>query len=184
MWTLPKDLFKPKAKESLADRVVKIAKSLIGQKEISGNAGFKDPGFQKRMAEVGWRKGEAWCAYTGELIWKEAFTIQHPLYAAIDKLFSASAVKTWENFKASKLFKTGQVPKKGALAIWRHGNGWTGHLGVVVNDLDGPDFGTVEGNTNAAGGREGIEVDDKGRKTGLPVSSNGLNLLGFVYLPE
>lgn len=184
MWRIPPILFKPIPAESLTDRVVKIARSLIGQKEIAGNAGFNDPGFQKRMAEVGWKKTEAWCAYTGELIWKEAFTAQHVLYAELDKCFSASAVTTWENFKRSKRFKTGQTPKRGALAIWRHGKGWQGHLAVVVDEMPKPDFQTVEGNTNAAGGREGIEVADKTRKTGEPFKAKGLNLIGFVYLPE
>lgn len=185
MWTIPPNLFfKRKLTDSLADRVVMIAKSIVGQKEISGNAGFKDPGFQKRMVEVGWKKLEAWCAYTGELAWKEAFTTQHPLYAELDKCFSASAVKTWENFKKSKHFKTGQVPKRGALVIWRHGSGWQGHLGIVIKELPKPDFETVEGNTNAAGGREGVEVANKMRRTGEPFKAKGLNILGFVYLPE
>lgn len=184
MWRIPPVFFKPLPAESLAERVAKIASSLIGQKEISGNAGFKDPGFQKRMVEVGWKKKEAWCAYAGELIWKEAFTIQHPLYAELDKLFSASAVTTWNNFKKSKYFKTGQQPKKGALAIWQLGKTASGHLGVVIVELPVPGFETVEGNTNAAGGREGIEMADKIRKTGEPFKAKGLNLLGFVYLPE
>jgi hypothetical protein len=184
MWTLPPIAFKKEPGESLADRVVRIAKSLVGQKEISGNAGFKDPGFQKRMQEVGWIKGHAWCTYTGELIWKESFTPQHPLYAEVDKCFSALATKTWSNFKASKLFKTGQLPKRGALAIYQYGKGYTGHLAVVVDKLPVPKFSTVEGNTNAAGGREGIEVAEKIRKTGEPFKAKGLNLLGFVYLPE
>lgn len=184
MWSLPPNILKPVAKETLADRVVRIAISLVGQKEVSGNAGFQDAGFLKRMTEVGWKKGEAWCAYTGEIVWKEAFTKDHPLYPELDKLFSASATKTFANFKASKNFKTGQEPKKGALVIWQHGKGWQGHLAIVVEEMDKPDFKTVEGNTNAAGGREGIEVAEKERKTGEPFKSKGLNLLGFVYLPE
>jgi hypothetical protein len=184
MWTIPPFIKEKKPEESLADRVVRIAKSIIGQKEISGNAGFQDPDFQKRMVEVGFVKSHAWCTYTGELIWKEAFIEQHPLYAEIDRCFSSMATVTWQNFKASKLFKTGQLPKRGALAIWKYGNGPSGHLAVVVEEMPAPKFETVEGNTNDSGGREGIEVADKIRRTGEPFKAKGLNLLGFVYLPE
>lgn len=184
MWTIPPIVKKPEPAESLADRVVRIAKSIVGQKEISGNAGFQDPDFQKRMIEVGFKKKEAWCAYTGELVWKEAFGENHPLYPLLDQLFSASATKTFSNFEQNENFTTGQVPKKGALAIWRQGKGWQGHLAIVIEDTPGPEFKTVEGNTNAAGGREGIEVADKIRQTGEPFKAKGLNLLGFVYLPE
>src|SRR5688572_10748543 len=121
MWaiSIPKILSAAANDAPLVERVIAAARSIVGKKEISGNAGFQDPEFQKRMMEVGWKKGEAWCAYTGEEIWKEAFTKDHPLYAELDKLFSAGAVKTYENFKKSDKFETGDKPKLGALVIWR-----------------------------------------------------------------
>lgn len=184
MWTFPPIVTEKKPDESLADHVVRIARSIVGQKELSGNAGFHDPDFQKRMQEVGFKKGEAWCAYTGELIWKEAFGQDHPFYDLLDQLFSASATKTFSNFEQNENFKTGQFPKRGALAIWRYGKGWQGHMGVVTELFNGPAFLSVEGNTNKAGGREGIEVAEKKRRTLEPYKPNGLNLVGFVYLPD
>jgi surface antigen len=178
MWT-----FSPPAKNSLIDRIVEAARSIVGQKETPGNSGFKDPAFQKQMEAVGWQKLQSWCSYTGELIWKTAFNKDHRLYPAIDKLFSGSAVATFANFEHSDLFETGQEPRVGALAIWRHGSGWQGHLGVVVLVVDKNNFRSVEGNTNAAGGREGIEVAEKSRATGLPFNPSGLNLIGFIYPP-
>lgn len=184
MWSIPHLAMVTKPEETLTDRVIRISKSIVGQKEITGNAGFKDPDFEKRMKEVGWKKGESWCAYTGELIWKTAFGKEHPLYTEIDKCFSATAVGTFNNFKKSLHFKNGLVPKKGALAIWQHGSSWQGHLAVTIAEMSRPYFGTVEGNTNAAGGREGVEVATKTRQTGEPFKIKGLNLLGFIYLPE
>lgn len=186
MWTFPGILIKDQQQApalSLADRAVSAAKSIVGQQEQPGNSGFKDPEFEKKMKDTGWKKGEAWCAYTGEEIWKQAFTKDNPLYPELDKLFSGSAVKTFENFSKSEHFKTGDAPRPGALAIWRHGKGWQGHLGVVIEVMPDNKFKTVEGNTNSGGGREGIEVAIKTRKTGLPFAAKGLNLLGFVYLP-
>lgn len=171
-------------KPSLSQLVIAAAKSIIGQKEKPGNSGFTDPLFEARMKSVGWKDGEAWCTYTGELIWKQAITPDHSLYSELNKCFDGSAVKTWQNFKRSKSFKTGSLPKEGALAIFQLGRGWQGHLTVVIELKDAGRFQTVEGNTNGSGGREGIEVAQKIRVTVAPFKSNGLNLLGFVYLPE
>jgi hypothetical protein len=186
MWAIciPKILAAAGNDAPLVDRVIAAARSIIGKREINGNAGFTDPAFQKRMQEVGWKKGEAWCAYTGEEIWKEAFTKDHALYNDIDKLFSASAIKTYENFSKSDKFKTGDEPKPGALVIWRHGSSWQGHLGVVTDVLYGDQFKSVEGNSNTGGSREGIEVVEKLRQLHQPHSLKGLNIEGFVYLPE
>jgi hypothetical protein len=167
----------------LSEKVISAARSIIGQKEISGNLGFNDPVFQKRMMDVGWHKGESWCCYTAELIWKTAFTQSHPLYTEIDKLFSGSAIKTFSNFKDSSHFETGSTPRPAAISIFRHGKGWQGHAGIVVPVIDVKSFHNVEGNTNSTGGREGIEVAEKVRSLGQPFKSDGLNIEGFVYLP-
>lgn len=181
MWSIviPKFPIEP----LLSEKVIAAARSIIGKKEIPGNNGFKDPVFEKRMKDVGWNKGESWCAYTAELIWKAAFTPDHPLYQEIDKLFSGSAIKTFSNFKASPHFETGTIPRYGALSIFRHGKGWMGHAGVVVPVINIDSFHNVEGNTNASGGREGIEVAEKVRKLNEAFKPDGLNLEGFVYLP-
>ena len=165
------------------EKVIATAQSYIGKKEKTGNSGFADQLFEQKMKAVGFQTGQSWCAYFAELVWKESFGKDHPLFTAIDHLFSASAVATFSNFKNSTLFKTGNVPKPGAVIIWRHGAGWQGHAGIVETIANGS-FTSIEGNTNAAGGREGIEVARKTRKTGEAFKANGLNIVGFIYLPE
>lgn len=192
MWSFPTALYNrpqqnPEIKvtaNSLVDKVVAAAKAIVGQRETPGNSGFVDKVFEQRMKDTGWNKGESWCIYTTELIWKTAFGTEHPLYAEIDKLFSGSAIRTWENFCKSVHFHTGNKPKPGAIVIFRHGRGWQGHGGIVITPIITPDFPTVEGNTNSKGGREGIEVAPKFRKTGQDFKPNDLNLEGFIYLPE
>ncbi len=167
---------------TLQEKVISVAQSYIGKTEKAGNSGFNDPAFELNMKEVGFVKGQSWCAYFAELVWKEALK-DHSLYGSLDKLFSASAVATAANFKNSALFKTGTTPKVGAVVIWRHGKGWQGHAGVV--ETVGKDsFNSIEGNTNAAGGREGIEVARKTRKHPDSFKANGLNIVCFIYLPE
>jgi hypothetical protein len=169
---------------SLSHKIVQVANSYLGQEEISGNKGFKNTAFQKKMQECGWQIGQSWCAYFSELVWKEAFGKSHPLYNTLDRLFSPSAVSTYSNFKGyPNGFKAGSTPKIGSLAVWRLGNGWQGHIGIVTEIVDKNTFKSVEGNTNAAGGREGIQVARKVRVTNMPFRSKGLNLIGFIY-PE
>ena len=43
------------------------------------------------------------------------------------------------------------------MAVWRLGNGWQGHIGIVIDVHQGK-FSTIEGNTNDKGGREGYIV--------------------------
>lgn len=167
--------------------IASIAKKYVGQREIPNNAGFKNSDFQKKMEAVGFLKGQAWCAYFAELVWKEAYTNNTPESVAVlkvlDKLFAPSATATYKNFDLdpNKNFKVSQTPVVGAVVIWRHGTGWQGHAGIVTGYSAGSTtFETVEGNTNSAGGREGIEVAVKTRKLNLPLQKDGLNLVGFI----
>jgi len=154
-----------------------IARKYLGQRETPNNSGFKDKAFEKKMTEVGWSKSLAWCSYFAELVWKEAFPEKKKEF---DKLFSGSATATFKNFELAK-WKVGGIPKPGALVVWRYGNGWQGHIGIVSTVRDNGIFTSIEGNTNAAGGREGIEVAEKVRNHLAPYTANGLNIIGFIY---
>lgn len=155
----------------------------VGQKEKVNNSGFKDSEFENRMKAVGFNSGQAWCSYFSELVWKEVYSIQRPeIIQELDKLFSASATATWKNFDLDPTYMTSNVPVVGSLVVWRHGTDWKGHIGIVT-EITGTGFKSVEGNTNAAGGREGIEVAVKDRKLDYTVKANQLNLIGFI-LPK
>lgn len=167
---------------TLTEKIVQIANSYIGQKEKPNNSGFIDPLFEKKQKARGWLNGQAWCAYTGELIWYEGFTEFDPCAVPlINKYFSGSALQSYKNFKASPEFKVRREPVLGGILIWQHGDSEQGHMGCCVSIKDANNVGSVEGNTNAAGGREGIEVALKNRKLNLPFTATGLNYLGCVY---
>ena len=77
----------------------------------------------------------------------------------IDKLFSVSPVSTYINFKGNKEYYTGEIPKEGALACWRRGNGWQGHINVVNKiDFDKGTFSVVEARIKM--GDEGLPIVD------------------------
>jgi hypothetical protein len=163
--------------------IVKVAEKYLGQTEKAGNRGWLDKDFEARMKLVGWASGHSWCAYFAELVWKEAYGPDHKLYRAMDKLFSASSTATYANFSGSALFKVSQQPRPGALVVWRQGTDWRGHIGICTTGPRLGKFDTIEGNTNAAGSREGMYVARKVRRLGEPFKPKGLNLVGFILAP-
>jgi hypothetical protein len=173
---------------SVEDTIVSIARGYIGQQEVQPNQSFKDPVFLKKMLGVGWYRTASWCSFFAKLVWKEAYTKLGSLTNAslVNRYASGSSRETWNNFRASKEFKTSTtVPKVGAIVIWQEGDSLTnGHVGIVTA-VNGNTFSSVEGNTNADGSRNGYEVaEHTTHKVGLPHSVNGLNVLGFVYPVE
>lgn len=164
--------------------IVKIAEKYIGQTEKAGNMGFNDAVFEKKMEEVGFQKTHAWCSYFGELTFKEAYPI---LFDELDKLFSASATKTFANFKEAG-YTIHTLPKVGTLVIFQKMKDnipqWQGHVGICVSVQDNKwVFECVEGNTNDGGGREGYIVAKRTRKT-LAEVSNGLKIIGFIDIDK
>jgi hypothetical protein len=162
-------------------RPSEIALKYIGQTEKSGNSGFTEEWLEKRMKEVGWQKGFAWCAFLAEIVFKEAYPEK---FAELDKLFSGSTVQTFRNFRDAA-YPIGNVPQIDSLVIWQTQKDGkpqaTGHAGIVVSIKNTWEFESVEGNTNDGGGREGYIVAKKERKV-LAEVKNGLKILGFVQI--
>lgn len=167
----------------ISDKIIETAKKYIGKREIPNNQGFLDSTFQKKMQDVGWLKGHAWCSYFCELVWKEAYQDDKKIVAEINKLFSASATATYKNFELAGGWVLSSKPAPGALAVWRQGVDWRGHIGIVTEVVDKNTFKSIEGNTNEQGGREGIEVARKVRLLNQPFKPKGLNVVGFI-LPK
>ncbi len=165
-----------------ASNIIAVALSYVGNKEKPGNSGFVNAAFQKLMTAAGWYLGAAWCAFFVRVILLLAFKDDARL-SVIKKCCSGNAQLTFKNFKADGTFKTGMTPKDGALAVWQHGNGTSGHIGIVTKAAHSFNtMQTVEGNTNGNGSREGDQVAVKLRTIDRPRSATSLNLIGFVYL--
>lgn len=157
----------------------KVAEKYVGQTEKPGNSGFNDADFERKMEQVGWQKGQAWCSYFAELVCKESYP---ELFDELNKLFSASAVTTFRNFSNADYHIT-KFPVVGTVVVWqRFKNGkadWAGHVGICSEVISPRQFISIEGNTNDKGGREGYIVAAKLRPVALNVY-DGLRLLGFI----
>ena len=166
--------------------IVSVAKKYLGQREISGNRGFECEYFEQKMKAVGWQDTHAWCAYFAELVWREAYgQMNSVIEADLRRLFSASATTTYSNFLKSTDYKKylSNSPAIGALAVWKLGSGWQGHIGIV-QQFTKKEVTTIDGNTNASGGREGIEVAAMKRLISYNYREKALNLLGFIHPPK
>lgn len=160
------------------EHVVSTAKKYLGEREVSGNMGFVNPEFEKKMKAVGFQDSHAWCCYFSEMVFKEALPAK---VKELDKLFSASCVQTFKNFENAK-YPIHALPRPGYLVLWqsiKDGKAQqTGHAGIVTELKSTWEFKSIEGNTSLAGSREGIAVGENDRKV-LKDVWNGLKVMGF-----
>lgn len=122
---------------------VEVAAIEVGVREHGGNnRGTRVEEYQRENGGV---PGESWCADFA------CFCLRRgdppPTFAS-----SRRAMGLWEKNPGAR--RTEPVP--GGLFIIDHGDG-KGHVGFVES-IGGGDFTSIEGNTDAAGGREGFEV--------------------------
>lgn len=167
--------------ETLRGAIKSYAFEYLGQEEIKGNMGFKDPEFDAKMDSVGMVDGYAWCCLFTELVWTEAYKDFKPeVLPLLAAEFSAGTIRTFRHFRSLKW--TGDEPEEGDIVIWqtyKNGKGkTTGHAAIVMEVHDGY-IKTIEGNTNDKGGREGYIVASKTRKIDFK-NNNGLRMLGFI----
>jgi len=173
--------------KTINEEIVLRAITEIGQEEIKGNQGFKDPLFQQRMEAVGFQLGNAWCALFCELIWEESYqNWDATMFGRLKKLFSASAVTTFRNFQKAKDFIVNRKFEPGCLCVWqvwKDGKAhWTGHIAIGIKENKKLNqITTIDGNTNDAGGREGYVVAEKTRIVNFNPIQNGKVLLGFIH---
>lgn len=168
----------------MRDRIIEVAKSYLHIREKPGNSGFNDPKFEAEMKRRGWIKGQSWCAYFVELVYVEAEVLP---YDVLNKLHSAGAVRTITNYRKMFPKAFSKVPTRGALVGFRHmidgkpHPKGLGHIGICENPADmQSNFWTIDGNTNAAGSREGDRVAEKKRSLGAFGTTHGLQLIGFI----
>ena len=177
--------------KTINEYILETATSFLGQKEKGNNAGFDNKEFQKRLEACGWERGQAWCAYFCELVYTEAykrFAADNPTNKNIERvqqeltaLFSGGATDTYARFDRSTWSTRNNLPVPGAMVVWRFGNGWIGHIAIVVEVSEKDNtITTIDGNSNNNGSREGNEVVRKVRKWKYPYSAKGLNIVGYI----
>lgn len=178
------------AKE-FAQKLIAVATDFVGLGEVVNNARWDDPRtpFKDVDKEVwlrtwmgkvdGWSPGAPYCAaFVGAVV---AATLRgygvpmDRIESVWLKLWSAHCMTNVARLKSKGILS--QQPVPGALWLARSGSSQRGHAGLVLT-TNGRQMGTIEGNTNDAGGSEGDGIFVKQ----LPISGRGsLKTQGFLH---
>ncbi|EMS8293800.1 CHAP domain-containing protein [Salmonella enterica] len=130
--------------------VVKMAVSQVGVQEQPRGSN-KGPEVSQYLQSVGINFPAAWCA---------AFVVWCHVQAGISSIPRTGGVlDMWNKARAEHAVTQ---PQPGDVFIMDFGRG-KGHAGIVER-VEGDTFHTIEGNTDASGGREGYEVARRTRK--------------------
>ena len=174
----------------LTDKIVEIAKSYVGQKEIPPNKGFEDKDFEQKMRKAGWWASAAWCVIFTKLVWKEAYKAVYSdsmddqmltvILSTISSNIKPNSQDTIKQVEKFKDFVLSKEPVVGSIVIWRK-TATSGHAAIVVKVINSKTIETVEGNTNEEGSREGDQVALKKRST---VSKKGWEIMGYIVPKE
>lgn len=140
----------------LADSALQNARSQIGVSEDprGSNSG---PMVNRYLASVGLKPGYAWCAAFVYWCHENAAKLAGVENPAPK---TAGVLDMWNKAKANRV----TMPRPGDVFIIDHGKG-KGHAGFVERVIDDSTLETIEGNSDPKGGREGIEVLRRQRKT-------------------
>lgn len=176
----------------IQDEIVQIANGLVKRNltEIQPNLGWTDKDFQNQMQQIGWVRGDEWCADSCILVWKTAYANVHPeIWAIARKMLSANSQLIAKNFHSDPIWPTStKLPKLGAICIWQDGNSLTtGHAGIVIAINADGSFVTAEGNTSSTQFpdiRTGWTYATHTHLVDAPHSLTGLNFLRFIYCIE
>ncbi len=138
----------------LVEKALEIARTRLGVREIgNSNTGVEVNGY---LARVGDAPGNPWCAafaYTNIDDAAHALGVRNPY------LRSGYCPDIGHWARSRNILFSNPAPGDSFLQI--HGDDFhhTGH----VEDVNGDQFDTIEGNTNSNGSREGFEVEAKTR---------------------
>jgi CHAP domain len=167
-------LFSKTEKKRTQERIIKIAESYVGQKEIAPNKGFYDKKFEAEMKAVGFQIDYQWCALFVKLVILKAFYNNTYRFELLKKKMNASTQLTFKYFLQNKGFwKVSTKPKVGAIINWQKiSEPSKGHFGIVYK-VSGNTFYSIEGNKNNQ-----VSIV-KHSLSELNITS-GIKLLGFV----
>lgn len=171
----------------VAEKIVVTATEYLETRNINDSHDFNEPFYRAKLNNFDWPLEFAAPSIFCELVWKAALRGGGTVEAnQVDRLFSPSPIATHSNFRGSRSFKTGNCPEVGAIAFWRKGNTWTGHMAIVVKvSEDKKEFDVAEGKVLVGSENKFLTTElKKGKRTDLPFMHDKLNLVGFAYPPN
>ncbi len=166
------------------EKVVVTAKDFLTTKNLNDSKEFNEPIFHAKLSSFNWDLQFASSSIFCEIVWK----IAHKgggtnEWNELDRLFCPGPVATYTNFRGNRTYKTGNQPEPGSIAVWKRGNSWQGHMGIVSEVSENKEtFKIIEGRALIGSENRFIGVQESdNKKMNLPFANDKLNLLGFIY---
>lgn len=159
-----------------SERIVAFAREFLHVKEIGANGGFNDAGFELLIKTYGWRQGYAWCMFFCKMVWALAYRDTQQ-YEAVSRVLNGSVLDSYRRAKLEG-WRITDKPVEGGILIFDAGNG-KGHACICYKIRNEFSVGTIDGNTNKAGSREGDAVMEKHRI--LNANKGKLRYLGCIH---
>jgi hypothetical protein len=156
------------------EKVISIAESQLPVRELTGNN--DGPDIKKYLKDVGLKEGYAWCAAFVSWCLTESGIWYHPQSAYSPDWFQYNVVYERNNPPLN-----GFISRKAQVfGIYFESKGRVAHVGFITGE-DRLHYYTIEGNTNAAGSREGDGVYRKiRRKTSIFVIADHVGAEEFL----
>lgn len=133
------------ATRPVEDRVVMLAETYVGHQETAHN---RSEHIDYWLTRIGVPVGNNYCAAFVAMV-LDSVEVDYP------KVRSAVAQNyiTSNSIRATRVMQ-GHPVRRGAVAVWKRGDTWMGHVGFVT-DWSGPTGETIEANTTPQGPSEG-----------------------------
>jgi hypothetical protein len=151
--------------EGFRKRLVVAARGEVGQRESGTNGGSA---VRKYQAATWLEPGSwPWCAAFVCWCMKEAIELSQRAdpaawRATLPRMAAVAQFVDWaSDLRCCQVIERPTSAKAGDLVLFRFPRG--NHIGIVISDSVSGQFGTVEGNTDASGGREGDGVYRRSR---------------------
>jgi len=177
----------------IRNAILRIARGYIGQREIGTNEKFVSTDFETKMKSVGWSRGNAWCNFFADLVWKEAYQEVGSKDAKIKEFYlglfnsftpgrmplAGSCEITFKNMKA-KGYAEEYIPgktviKPGDMIFYKQS-----HISIAgAVSKDG--FESIDGNY----GQEGDgKVNYQAKRTNKYIEKYHGGIRGIIRVPE
>ena len=133
------------ATRDVGDRAIMLAETYLGHEEVTHNS---SPHIDYWLERLGLPPGNNYCAAFAAMI-LDSVQVDYPTVRSA----AAQHYITPNSIRASNVMQ-GYPVEKGAIAIWKRGDTWMGHVGFVIS-WQGSTGVTIEANTTPSGPSEG-----------------------------
>ena len=170
----------------LSERVVVTAKEFL-DKNINDSKELNEILNRTKWSTFNWNPQFSASSMVCEIIWKIAIGRETSrCWQQLHHLFSPSPIATHANFRGCLDYKTGNLPQKGAIAVWKLGNQWKGDMAIVTDvSNDNTSFDVIKGSLINGSEQIFFKVEErKGKSANSEFRSDKMNLIGFIYPPD